>query len=75
MIARVEVSDHEIADAVAAVEGESAYRSGMGTLYTAVYKPGSGSVEYRWPGVAWEHSFGHFREGRRTIRLLESTAA
>jgi len=52
-----------------------AYRSGMGTLYTAVYKPGSGSVEYRWPGVAWEHSFGHFREGSRTIRLLESTAA
>ena len=51
-----------------------AYGSGMGTLYTAVYKPGSGSVEYRWPGVAWEHSFGHFREGSRTIRLLESTA-
>jgi predicted choloylglycine hydrolase len=52
-----------------------AYGSGLGTLYTAVYKPGSGSAEYRWPGVAWEHSFGHFREGSRTIRLLESTAA
>ena len=53
----------------------AAYASGMGTLYTAVYKPGSGSVEFRWPGVAWEHSFGHFREGSRTIRLLESSAA
>jgi len=53
----------------------SAYSSGMGTLYTAVYKPSAGSVEYRWPGVAWEHSFGHVREGSRTIRLVESTAA
>jgi hypothetical protein len=47
----------------------------MGTLYTAVYKPARGSAEYRWPGLAWEHSFDRFREGSRTIRLLESTAA
>jgi hypothetical protein len=47
----------------------------MGTLYTAVYKPARGSAEYRWPGVAWEHSFDCFREESRTIRLLESTAA
>ena len=53
----------------------AAYDSGMGTLYTAVYKPVLGSVEYRWPGVAWEHSFERFREGGRTIRLLESSAA
>jgi predicted choloylglycine hydrolase len=52
-----------------------AYGSGMGTLYTAVYKPGSGSVEYRWPGVAWEHSFERIREGSRAISLLEPTAA
>ena len=53
----------------------AAYGSGMGTLYTAVYKPARGSAEYRWPGLAWEHSFDRFREGSRTIRLLESTAA
>ena len=49
--------------------------SGMGTLYTAVYEPGRGSAEHRWPGVVWEQSFDRFREGRRTIRLLESSAA
>ena len=52
-----------------------AYGSGMGTLYTAVYRPGSGSVEYRWPGVAWEHSFEGIREGSRAIRLLDPAAA
>jgi len=108
MIGQVEISDREIVDAVAAVEGEmlevrerertigealdhaadlqefvaaflepplysTGYGSGMGTLYTAVYKPGSGSAEYRWPGVAWEHSFERFGAG--AIRLLESSAA
>jgi predicted choloylglycine hydrolase len=53
----------------------TAYDSGMGTLYTAVYKPVRGSVEYRWPSTTWEHSFERFREGTRTIRLLETTAA
>jgi len=78
MIHQVEVSDREIVDAVAAVEASlysTAYGSGMGTLYTAVYEPARGSAEYRWPGVAWEHSFDCFREESRTIRLLESTAA
>jgi predicted choloylglycine hydrolase len=53
----------------------AAYESGMGTLYTAVYRPNRGSVEYRWLGQAWEHSFDHFDEGVRVIRLLEPTAA
>jgi hypothetical protein len=44
----------------------------MGTLYTAVYKPRHGSVEYRWPGLRWEHSFGHFREGTRNVSLLRT---
>ena len=52
-----------------------AYGSDMGTLYTAVYRPVSGSVEYRWPGVAWEHSFEGIREGSRAIRLLDPAAA
>jgi predicted choloylglycine hydrolase len=53
----------------------AAYESGMGTLYTAVYRPERGSAEYRWPGVAWEHSFDGFHEGTRTIPLLESSGA
>jgi predicted choloylglycine hydrolase len=53
----------------------AAYESGMGTLYTAVYKPARGAVEYRWPSLAWEHSFERFREGSRSVRLAETTAA
>jgi len=48
------------------------YGAGLGTLYTAVYGPVRGSGEYRRP---WEHSFDRLREGSRTIRLLETTAA
>lgn len=51
------------------------YGSGMGTLYTAIYEPARGSAEYRWPGLAWEHSFDHFHEGSRTVPLWETTAA
>ena len=51
------------------------YASGLGTLYTAIYRPVSGSAEFRWPGLRWEHSFGRFREGSRTVSLPESTAA
>jgi predicted choloylglycine hydrolase len=60
---------------LAAPLNSAAYRSGMGTLYTAVYRPARGSAEYRWPDFGWEHSFGSFHEGSRTIRLLESSAA
>jgi predicted choloylglycine hydrolase len=52
-----------------------AYDSGMGTLYTAVYRLGRGSVEYRWPGLTWEHSFERFRAGRRVVRLVQPSAA
>ncbi len=96
MTGRVEVSDREIADAVAAVEDEMlellrrlveapttlgnevlsmAYARGLGTLYTAVYRPGEGATDYRRPGIVWRPSFDGFREGRRTIRLLATTAA
>jgi predicted choloylglycine hydrolase len=51
------------------------YAHAMGTLYTAVYRPRHGSVEYRWPGHRWEHSVDHFREGAHTVRLVQSTAA
>jgi predicted choloylglycine hydrolase len=37
------------------------HEDGFGTLYTAVYDPREGRVQYRWPGTAWEQSFERFR--------------
>lgn len=51
------------------------YAHGMGTLYTAVYRPRQGSAEYRWPGQSWEHSFERFREGELLVRLVQPSAA
>ena len=49
------------------------YDSGFGTLYTAVYHPAEGSVEYRWPGSAWHLSFEAFPEQEHVVSLgLES---
>jgi predicted choloylglycine hydrolase len=45
------------------------YDSGFGTLYTAVYRPAEGSVEYRWPGSAWRLSFADFPEEGRLVNL------
>jgi predicted choloylglycine hydrolase len=53
----------------------SAYDTGMGTLYTAVFEPARGAVEYRWPTLSWLQSFERFEEGTRAVRLLETTAA
>lgn len=44
------------------------YRGGLGTLYTALFRPERGIVEYRWPGQdAWIQSFGTFTEGTRHL--------
>jgi predicted choloylglycine hydrolase len=47
----------------------TAYGSGFGTLYTAVYRPVEGVAEYRWPGVHWRQSLDAFEPGSRTVRL------
>jgi predicted choloylglycine hydrolase len=47
----------------------SAFANGYGTLYTAVYRPGARSAEYRWPTSAWRFDFDAFEEGTRTIAL------
>jgi predicted choloylglycine hydrolase len=36
-----------------------AYGAGFGTLYTAVYRPGAGEMELRWPGSSWLHRLDH----------------
>jgi predicted choloylglycine hydrolase len=51
-----------------------AYERGYGTLYTAIYRPARGEVEYRWPEASWTFSFAAFGEGVRRIDLLSETA-
>ena len=47
----------------------------MGTLYTAVYHPVDGVVDYRWPTHTWRLGFGSFTETEHTEVLAEPTAA
>ncbi|PDT82561.1 C45 family autoproteolytic acyltransferase/hydolase [Sinorhizobium sp. BJ1] len=42
--------------------GRGSYR----TLYTAVYRPAEGRVDYIWPGKSWCQSFNDFRVGEYT---------
>ncbi|MFE5210846.1 C45 family autoproteolytic acyltransferase/hydolase [Streptomyces sp. NPDC056600] len=46
-----------------------AYDQGLGTMYTAHYRPAEGRVTYHWPGKSWEQSFARFEPGARTITL------
>jgi predicted choloylglycine hydrolase len=49
------------------------YRRGFGTLYTAILRPGAGTVEYRWPDLSWQHSVAQVQEGTRTLTLETAT--
>ncbi|HEA51373.1 C45 family autoproteolytic acyltransferase/hydolase [Marinobacter antarcticus] len=50
------------------------YTQQFGTVYTAVYKPLSGTMAYHWPGEkAWQHGFADFRETTKTVRLGQQT--
>ena len=51
------------------------YSKGFGTLYTAVYRPLRGEVEYRWPGSTWRHSFDDFIGGTHVEQLVEPAVA
>jgi predicted choloylglycine hydrolase len=53
----------------------TAYASGFGTLYTAVYRPLDGAAEYRWPAFTWRRSFAAFEEDRHTETLAEGSVA
>jgi predicted choloylglycine hydrolase len=50
-----------------------AYERGYGTLYTAVFHPVEGRLEYRWPGSAWPQSFAAFTEGTHEETLAEGS--
>ena len=53
----------------------TAFSSGFGTLYTAVYRPRKHQMEIRWPGTTWSLDFGDFREGARRIVIPEMSAS
>lgn len=44
-----------------------------GTLYTAVYRPVSRTMELRWPGRTWAHSIDGFEESRVLVNVPRST--
>ncbi len=50
----------------------TAYRSGFGTLYTAIYRTEQGQAEFRWPDSTWVQSFANFQEGERSIRFHQT---
>ncbi len=53
----------------------TAYDRGFGTLYTAIYRPFSGTVEYLWPNGVWPQSFQAFDEGVRVVRFPHAPSA
>ena len=49
---------------------KSDYDGGLGTVYTAHYRPGAGQVSYHWPDMEpWTQSFGAFVPGERSVAL------
>lgn len=52
----------------------TAFSRGFGTLYTAVYLPDDGVVEYHWPDTSWRRSFGS-PDGTKHVVLREPRAA
>ena len=53
----------------------SSYSAGFGTLYTAVYRPREGTMDYRWPRGTWSLDINDFREDSRRIYTPEATAS
>lgn len=46
------------------------YEQAFGTIYTSVYRPVQGSVEYRWSNRSWHQSFKNFVEGVSLIHYV-----
>jgi predicted choloylglycine hydrolase len=53
----------------------TAYASGFGTLYTAVYRVVEGTVEFKWPTHDWLLGFETFTEDEHTEVLAEGSVA
>ncbi|KAB2976704.1 acyl-coenzyme A--6-aminopenicillanic acid acyl-transferase [Streptomyces sp. SS1-1] len=46
-----------------------AYEEGLGTVYTAHYRPTEGQVTYHWPDASWTQSYDTFTPGTRSMTL------
>ncbi len=53
----------------------SAYEAGFGTLYTAVYRPARGQMEYRWPRGIWAFDLADFSEATWRIQTPDAARA
>jgi predicted choloylglycine hydrolase len=53
----------------------TAYASGWGTLYTAVYRPTEAVVDYRWPTSTWRLGFGAFEVAEHVEVLADDVAS
>ncbi len=53
----------------------TAFDRGFGTLYTSVYWPARGIIEYRWPGETWRHDVDRLDQGIRRIRYPAASSA
>jgi predicted choloylglycine hydrolase len=51
------------------------YDLAFGTLYTAIYRPDLGRVEFRWRNRSWHQSFDRFLEGVSLIRYEQAARA
>jgi hypothetical protein len=52
-----------LADFLAPPLYTNAYERGFGTLYTAAYWPGEGTMSLLWPGDRLDQAIGRFSEG------------
>ena len=53
-----------------------AYSQGFGTLYTAAYRVGEGTVDFLWPEAEpWTQSFAAFTPDTRAQLLVEASVA
>lgn len=54
---------------------QTSWMRGYGTLYSAVYRPRSGSVALLWPDQHWAQTLRDFAEGERRIHYRPPAAA
>ena len=71
-LARLRADNLDLETFVAAFHQKPLYRTaygeGLGTLYTAVIRPASGTLDYHWPHqFPWKHSPDDFSEGVREL--------
>jgi predicted choloylglycine hydrolase len=71
LLANGKVNEQQLRDAFLDVPLHNTdYPQKFGTVYTAVYKPLSGTMSYHWPAEqAWRHSFADFKAKEKTVTL------